>query len=104
MVERIYLESDCLIFPSKLETWGLPLSEYRHYEKPIIAADLGYAKEVLSGYHSAYLFNPDDTDDLMNALRRFLKNSKSDKIVVQNSNYPEIVGWDAFSKWIISIS
>lgn len=33
-------ETDALIFPSKLETWGLPLSEAKEFKLPILSADL----------------------------------------------------------------
>jgi len=41
---------DALLFPSYIETLGLPLIEAAHFGLSIIAADLPYAHEVLSGY------------------------------------------------------
>ena len=38
-VFEIYSKSDCLIFPSKLETWGLPISEFKTYDKSICRID-----------------------------------------------------------------
>ncbi|WP_196803125.1 glycosyltransferase [Butyrivibrio sp. MC2013] len=46
----LYEESDCMIFPSKLETWGLPISEYKATGKPMILADLPYAHETVGAY------------------------------------------------------
>lgn len=66
-----YRESDAMVFPSLLETWGLPLSEYRELGKPIFAADRPYAYESLNGYEQAVFFNPTDPDDLATKLRRF---------------------------------
>lgn len=57
-VQNAYLNVDCLLFPSRLETWGLPLSEFRTYLKPIIASNLAFAKETLSGYEKAALYQP----------------------------------------------
>lgn len=45
-----YDECDCLIFPSRSETWGLPISEAKALCKPILAADLPYAHETVSNY------------------------------------------------------
>lgn len=66
-----YADVDALVFPSKLESWGLPLSEFRSFGKPIFAADLPYAKETLSGYGNASYFQPDDAAALGRLLRRF---------------------------------
>lgn len=69
-VEALYAGSDLLVFPSKLETWGLPLSEFRRYGRPILAADLGYAREVLAGYGQACFFDPDDPHRLADLIIR----------------------------------
>lgn len=57
---ELYANSDCMIFPSKLETWGLPLTEYMASGKPILAANLPYAHETLGVYNKAKFFDPDD--------------------------------------------
>ena len=49
-VFNLYKASDALIFPSYIETYGLPLLEAASIGLPIIAADLPYAREVLKGY------------------------------------------------------
>lgn len=48
-VMKMYAEASCLIFPSKLESWGLPISEFIPFEKPMIVADLPYAHETAMG-------------------------------------------------------
>lgn len=63
-----YRQIDCLIFPSKLESWGLPISEFKTFEKPILAADLGYAHETLGDYGKATFFNPADANALANLM------------------------------------
>ena len=69
---EVYAAADAMVFPSKLESWGLPLSEFRNFNKPIFAADLPYAKETLSGYPQACFFDPDDASALASLLRRFI--------------------------------
>ena len=59
-----YAEADCLIFPSKLETWGLPLTEFATCGKNIIASDLPYAHENLMGYRKKAFVDPDSPEDL----------------------------------------
>ena len=56
-VMRLYTEADCLIFPSKLETWGMPITEFKSTGKPILAANLPYAQETVGEYGRAAFFN-----------------------------------------------
>lgn len=46
----LYKKVDVMLFPSYIETFGLPLTEAASFGLPIIASDLPYAKEVLDGY------------------------------------------------------
>lgn len=55
-----YSQCDGLIFPSKLETWGLPISEFKQFNKPMFVSNLPYAKETVGKYEFACFFNPDD--------------------------------------------
>lgn len=52
-----YSGCDIVLFPSKLETWGLPISEAKFYEKPLLVADLPYAHET-AGDCEAIAFLP----------------------------------------------
>jgi glycosyltransferase involved in cell wall biosynthesis len=55
-VVRLYTQADCLLFPSKLETWGMPITEFKATGKPILAADLPYAHETVGTYGQAAFF------------------------------------------------
>ncbi len=46
-----------VVFPSKLETWGLPIIEAKEFNKPIFLADLPYAYETLGIYDKAKFFD-----------------------------------------------
>ena len=70
-LEREYDRADALVFPSKLETWGLPLSEFRRFGKPILAADLPYAREALGGYPHSVFFDPESAAELVRLLRHY---------------------------------
>lgn len=59
-----------LVFPSTLETFGLPLLEARMLRRPIIAADEPYAREVLWGYRYCSFFPALDARGLAEALVR----------------------------------
>lgn len=57
---EMYNQITALIFPSILETWGLPISEFKLTKKPMLLADLPYAKETLGTYEKVSFFSPGD--------------------------------------------
>ncbi len=66
-----YHVSTTVIFPSKLETWGLPISEAKMYKKRLILADLPYAHETVGCYNEVSFFpqkNATALADLMQAI------------------------------------
>jgi len=63
-----YYEADCMIFPSFLESWGLPLTEFAGLNKPIICADLPYGRSTLAGYNKVAYFDPTDANLLANLM------------------------------------
>jgi len=71
----IYATVDCLIFPSKLETWGLPISEFKEFKKPMLLADLAYAHEALGTYETVKYFTPSSAEELSTLMESFIKNN-----------------------------
>ena len=57
-MKKQYSECAALVFPSKLETWGLPISEAKRYGCKIILADLQYAHETVGDYRDVCFFDP----------------------------------------------
>ena len=51
-----YAAADCLIFPSRLETWGLPISEAKTLGIPMLVADVPYAHETVGTYDQVRFF------------------------------------------------
>jgi glycosyltransferase involved in cell wall biosynthesis len=45
-----YAACGTVLFPSKLETWGLPISEAKALGKSLLVADLPYAHEAVGSY------------------------------------------------------
>ena len=94
-VYAYYSQCDCLIFPSKLETWGLPISEFKQFNKPMLVADLPYAKETVGGYGFVKFFNPTDSPQLSELVISILE----DKLVFDTTEaikyeQPVVNGWD----------
>ncbi len=61
---ELYSKTDCLIYSSKVESWGLPISEFSKYDKPMLLADLPYAHETAEGSKKTAYFNPDNPSEL----------------------------------------
>lgn len=55
-----YADCDAVAFPSRLETWGLPISEAKAFGKPILAAELPYARETMGSHDAAAFVAPND--------------------------------------------
>lgn len=55
-----YEGCDLVLFPSRLETWGLPISEAKSFGKPLLVADLPYAHETVGTYDAVSFAVPDD--------------------------------------------
>lgn len=72
-VESFYKKTDCLLFPSKLETWGLPISEFISYDKPMLLADLPYAYETASNANKVSFFNPENANELADKMETLIK-------------------------------
>lgn len=72
VIEEYYTNVGCLIFPSKLESWGLPISEFKKYEKPIIASDLPYAYETVGDYEKIKYFDPENSNELAKCMEDLL--------------------------------
>jgi glycosyltransferase involved in cell wall biosynthesis len=94
-VERHYSSASVLIFPSRLESWGLPLTEFARYNKPIFAIDLPYVHETLRGYKYLALFKMRDTEGLAKLL---LKLVNKEEILYSNTHIEQesltnITGW-----------
>jgi glycosyltransferase involved in cell wall biosynthesis len=66
----IYQKYSCLIFPSKYESFGLPLLEATHFKLPIIAPELDYVRELCSPVET---FNPTSPISLARSVKRFME-------------------------------
>lgn len=71
-INELYGVSSCLVFPSKLETWGLPITEFQHYHKPMLLSDLPFAREAAGTYGQAVFFDPGDAKQLADLMQDFL--------------------------------
>lgn len=99
---KLYSQVDAMIFPSKLETWGLPISEFKQFNKPIILSDLLYAHETLGEYDKVSFFNPSDGVELADKMDLLMHNKmkfeKHNEIII---NKPKAENWDELIQLLI---
>lgn len=94
-VFELYGNSNCLIFPSKLETWGLPITECKNLNIPIILSNMPYAKETIGNYAKVKFFNCNDNNELASIMKDFLLNKiKYDINENKVINEPFAKGWN----------
>lgn len=103
VVYQLYKESDCLIFPSTLETWGLPISEYKQFDKPMLVANLPYAKETVGRYNKAKFFDPKNAQELAGFIKSIISSDKLEYDVTKMVNYPKpyVQDWEALMVLLI---
>lgn len=91
----LYERTDCLVFPSKVETWGLPISEFSTYQKPMLLADLPYAHETASGCSNVSFFNPEDFAQLADKMYELIIGNHSILGVAPKINItsPVVYSW-----------
>jgi glycosyltransferase involved in cell wall biosynthesis len=95
-VENYYAVIDCLIFPSKLETWGLPITEFTQYKKPMMVADLPYAHETVGDNIAVAYFDPDSAMELAEKMK-LLINGDSSFLINNKRKYvkePFVSSWE----------
>jgi len=55
-----YKSVSALVFPSKIETFGLPLVEAQQFKLPIIASDMELYREVIGAYDGSVVYCDND--------------------------------------------
>ena len=93
-IQELIQSCDSLIFPSRLETWGLPISEAINAGLYIIASDLEYAFETVGEYPFASFFPSHDSDMLSQLMYDLIKSShfqKSNSVFIKSEDifYPD---------------
>ncbi len=72
--ERLQLEyqSGTLIFPSYIETIGLPLLEARSCETVVLASDMPFSRECIEDYENGYFFDPFKPEELAKLMKKVI--------------------------------
>ena len=91
LLYEYYHQAHCLVFPSKAETWGLPITEFAAFHKPMLLADLPYAHESAGGCSKVAFFNPDDPHELAAKMKQLVQGDESFLKTLEENNIPDPV-------------
>ena len=82
-LEKLYIGSDYMVFPSVEESFGLPLIEAATLGCKVIAADLPYVYDIIK---PSAIFNPFDVIDMARVIKNCIleENNLPTEIVVQD--------------------
>jgi len=94
------LTTQTLIFPSYIESYGLPLAEARLMKAIILAADTEFSREILNDYPNAYFFNPFSPRQLAELMNKVLHGDIK-KIPFVDPFSVETKGWGEVIKCIL---
>jgi glycosyltransferase involved in cell wall biosynthesis len=82
---QLYNQCSCLVFSSRMETWGLPITEMKFYNKPVLVADKHYAHETVGNYDKACFFDVTNATELAS----LMENAINDQLQYHTPDYKE---------------
>lgn len=95
-----YLKSNIVLFPSYIETVGLPLIEAKNLNKKIVVANLEYSKEVLSKYINVKFIEYKDYRKWANEILEFMRKKELDyKSVIEGDE----TSWKKLKEFIMTV-
>lgn len=99
----MYASTDCLVFPSRVETWGLPISEFAVYNQRMLLADLPYAHETAIGANKVAFFDINNPNDLKEKMKQALLRDDSFFSPVSHKKLeePKASSWEELFRLLI---
>lgn len=79
-----YYSNSILLFPSYIETYGMPLKEATFFNAPVIASKTDFSIEVLNDYNQVEFFDKFDNKKLAELMISYITNNKPKNI--KNTN------------------
>jgi len=72
-MDKQYRDASVVVFPSKLETWGLPITEGKAQRLPLLVADLPYARETVGIYDLVSFFPAESSEVLADLMQSMIE-------------------------------
>jgi glycosyltransferase involved in cell wall biosynthesis len=103
-MQYLYERSQCLIFPSRIETWGLPITEAKARGLHLLVAREQYAFETVGTYDKAAFFATSDEEDLAGKMLGLIEGRRvTDRVTGRKPEAPFVEGWAALVRAICGI-
>ena len=94
-----YNGSDVLLFPSKLETWGLPIREAMSFHLPLLLVDHEYSRTTSNKYSKVCFFDMNSPLQLSKIMREIVIHNDytmfqdNNNVLAFNQKYDELISW-----------
>lgn len=88
----LYRKATALLFPSYIETFGLPLLEAAGYGLPVIASDIPYVHDVIGDYEGVRFVDPFNAEKWADKIEKAINL----KIRYSSFSYKLSNGWNEF--------
>ncbi len=85
-----YKSVNLVVFPSRLETFGLPLIEAAAMGKPIVAIDMMYSREALQNYNNVSFCEFNDSKNWAEKILLGVKKNKTETMFVANDGWSRV--------------
>ena len=89
-VMSFYRDVDLVLFPSKLETFGLPLIEAATLNKKVVAIDMPYSREVLKGYDDVIYCKVNDSKSWADGILQILQKKSNKTSFSSKNDWPKV--------------
>lgn len=89
-----YLKKCVLIFPSYIETVGLPMLEGKIVGTVVFASDCPFSHEILDGYGNAFFFNPFNYHELSCLMEKMIKREIDKNQITNNKQTQTKNSWE----------
>lgn len=86
-VISMYTAVNAVVFPSYIETFGLPLIEAASLSCPILAADIPYANEVLANYNGVKFLPFNNSDKWADEISKINVGLNKEKNIFKEVEY-----------------
>lgn len=98
---NLYKSSNCLLFMSKLETWGMPIIEFKPTNQAMILADLPYSHDTIGNYNNVSFIEPNDFKGLAREMEKVINGERLGNSVAPTPQQPFARSWKELFKLII---
>lgn len=93
-----YQCSSLVVFPSYIESFGLPLVEGASLGKPVLCSDFPFSRDVLAGYSGAVFLNYQDPNAWANAIKDTLFKVENNSFAYGKFDFEQTSSWKDFFK------